>query len=118
MHSNNRIPPDLEPIPNSYNPTQSTAYYFTESGNQLRRMPSYDIEGRGRNNYDERPEVEGPCTKNYPSVLFGGFGYLFLWFCPVHGHAYGCHLIAGGRKEGSIQLCLQIHGESSQTHVL
>ena len=25
-----------------------------------------------------------------------GVGYLFLWFCPVHGHSYGCHLIAGG----------------------
>ena len=58
-------------------------------------MPSYDIESRGRNNYD-RPEAEGPCTKNYPSVSFGGFGYLFLWFCPVYGHAYGYHLIPGG----------------------
>ena len=65
VHSNNRIPPDPEPIPNSYNPGQGTAYYFTESENQLRRMPSYDVEGRGRNNYDDRPEVEGPCTKNY-----------------------------------------------------
>ena len=69
VHSTNMIPPDPEPIPNSYNPAQGTAYYFTESGNQLRRMPSYDIEGRGRNNYDDRPEVECPCTKNYPSVF-------------------------------------------------
>ena len=57
VHSNNRIPADPEPIPNSYNPGQGTAYYFTESGNQLRRMLSYDIESRGRNNYDDRPEV-------------------------------------------------------------
>ena len=41
-------------------------------------MPSYDIEGRGRNNYDDRPEVEGPCTKNYPSVSFGGLDIYFF----------------------------------------
>ena len=35
--------------------------------------------------------------QNYPSVSFEGVGYLFLWFCPVHGHSYGFHLIAGGR---------------------
>ena len=27
--------------------------------------------------------------------LLGGFGYLFLWFCPVHGHSNGFHLIKG-----------------------
>ena len=77
VHSN-RIPPDPEPIPNSYNPSQGTTYYLTESDNQLRRMPSYDIEGRGRNNYDDRAEVEDPCTKNYPSVSFGGLDIYFF----------------------------------------
>ena len=67
------------------------------SGQQLRKMPSYDIDGSTKYNYDDRPQVEDPCTKNYPSVSFGGFGYLFLWFCPVHGHSYGFHLIKGGR---------------------
>ena len=97
MHSRNRNPPDPTPIPNSYKPAEGTAYYFTPSGQQLRKMPSYDIDGNTKYNYDDRPEVEDPCTKNYPSVSFGGFGYLFLWFCPVHGHSYGFHLIAGGR---------------------
>ena len=25
-------------------------------------------------------------------------GYIFLWFCPVHGHCYGFHLISGGEE--------------------
>ena len=31
------------------------------------------------------------CSQKY------GFGYLFLWFCPVHGHGYGFHLVGGGK---------------------
>ena len=58
-------------------------------------MPGYDEVG-GSKNYDDPPEVDPGCTKNYPGVSYGGFGYLFLWFCPIHGHSYGFHLIAGG----------------------
>ena len=29
-------------------------------------------------------------------VSCGGFGHMSLWFCTVHGHSYGFHLIAGG----------------------
>lgn len=46
-------------------------------------------------NYD-LPEVDEACRKMYPKVSFGGFGYMFLWFCPIHGHSYGFHLIEGG----------------------
>ena len=56
----------------------------------------YDIPGNHKGNFDDQPAVDAPCTKNYPGVSFGGYGYLFLWFCPVHGHSYGFHLIAGG----------------------
>ena len=60
-------------------------------------MPTYDIRGKSRNtNYDDDPEVDIACSKKFPSVSFGGFGYLFLWFCPIHGHCYGFHLISGG----------------------
>ena len=86
-------------IPNSYDPCQGVAYYFTESGNQLRKMPVYDIPGNHKGNFDDQPAVEAPCTKNYFGVSFGGYGYLFLWFFPVHGHCYGFHLIAGGGVE-------------------
>ena len=94
-HSRNRPTPPVDEIPNSYDPRKGVAYYFTESGNQLRRMPGYEEVG-GSKNYDDPPEVDPGCTKNYPGVSYGGFGYLFLWFCPIHGHSYGFHLIAGG----------------------
>ena len=90
----NRPTPDVEEIPNSYDPRTGIAYYFTESGNQLRKMPKY--EETGHRNYEDPPEVDPGCTKNFPGVSYGGFGYIFLWLCPIHGHSYGFHLIAGG----------------------
>ena len=96
VHSDNRPVPLINEIPNSYDPHQGVVYYFTESGNQLRKMRVCDIPGNHKGNFDDQPPVDAPCTKNYPGVSFGGYGYLFLWFCPVHGHSYGFHLIAGG----------------------
>ena len=56
--------------------------------------------GRGRRNYDKCPQVDSKCTKNFPTVSFDGYGYLFFFFCPIHGHCYGLHLIWGkGRKD-------------------
>ena len=59
-------------------------------------MLVYDIPGNHRGNFDDAPTVDEPCTKHYPGVSFGGYGYVFLWFCPIHGHSYRFHLIAGG----------------------
>ena len=36
------------------------------------------------------------CRKMFPKMSRSGFGYLFLWFCPIHGHSYGFHVISGG----------------------
>ena len=43
VHVNNRPKPSIRLIPNSYNPSTGTAYYFTQSGEQLREMPKYEI---------------------------------------------------------------------------
>ena len=53
-----------------------------------------------RKNYDDNPLIDGHCNKIFPSVFYGGYGYMFIWFCPIHGHMYGFHLIDGaeGRK--------------------
>ena len=45
VHENNRPPPRIAEIPGSYNPSSGTAYYLTESGNQLCRMPKYEVHG-------------------------------------------------------------------------
>ena len=96
VHRENRPVQPANEIPNSYDPRKGVAYYFTKTGNQIREMPVYDIPGNHRGNFNDTPTVDEPCTKNYPGVSFGGYGYVFLWFCPIHGHSYGFHLIAGG----------------------
>ena len=81
VHQNNHPAPNVACIPNTYNPSTGTAYYFTQSGKQLREMPKYQVcEGDKRHNacYDDRPEVDGPCNKLFPKVSRGGYGYMFL----------------------------------------
>ena len=64
-------------------------------------MPYYELyrctgrDGGRRRNY-ECPQVDQIYTKNFPTVSFGGYGYLFLFFCPIHGNCYGFNLISGG----------------------
>ena len=94
---NNRPAPPVARIPNTYDSSSGSAYYFSEHGEQICKMPEYTVSGRITTaNYDEQPLVDGVCNKKFPRVQIAGFGYLFLWFCPIHGHAYGFHLIQGG----------------------
>ena len=90
VHAGDRPVPPPEPHEGSYNPPSGTAYYFTPHGNQVRDMPSYSIQGK-----DRSKDTPG-CNKDYPQVPYGGFGFMFLFFCPYHGHCYGFHLIDGG----------------------
>ena len=100
VHQNNRPPPPIAEILASYSPLSGTVYYFTESGNQLCQMLKYEVcPGHKEKNalFDDMPKVDDPCNKLFPKVLKAGFGYMFLWFCPIHGHCYGFHLISGGK---------------------
>ena len=108
IHSVNRPAPPAQEIPGTYNPPLGVAYYFSPSGEQVRKMPEYHVGASGKVNHDDIPMVHDPCTKHYPGVSTASFGYMFLWFCPIHGHCYGFHLIAGGggREEGThFHLC-------------
>ena len=98
-HESDPAYPPAEAIPNSYNPEKGIAYYFTPHGSQIRKVPQYNIRGTN-SNYDENPQHD-PCSKLYPSVSKGGYSYMYLWFCPMHGHCYGFHLLPGseGRKD-------------------
>ena len=44
VHQYNHIKPAPEPIEGSYYPPGGTAYYFMESGQQLRKLPKYDCD--------------------------------------------------------------------------
>ena len=94
IHSNNRHQQPQRIIDGSYNPEKGTKYYFTHHGDQIRQQGKYSIDSTN-NSYDDVPSVIEICRKKFPSVSYGGFGYMFLWFCPVHGHCYDFHLISG-----------------------
>lgn len=102
VHSNDGNIVPAQVIGNTYNPESGTAYYFTNHGNKVRQTPSYSLDNRGnRANYDDDPCDEERCRKDYTKVSVGGWCHLFLWFCPVHGHCFGFHIINGaeGRKD-------------------
>ena len=80
-----RIPP-ITVMEGSYNPEKGTCYYFTQHGNQSSKQPKYDINPSNKN-YDNTPRVDDICRKKFPSVSYGGFEYIFIWFCPIHGHS-------------------------------
>ena len=96
--------------PGTYNPGKlGRAYYFSESGEKLRNVRKFSIDGQNRENnqYDDPPADFDKCEKYYSktNVSARGTSSLFLWFCPIHGHCYGFHLTnAEGRKDPSASL--------------
>jgi hypothetical protein len=90
VHSSDKVVGDTEPIPNTYNPAEGTAYYFTEHGNKLRQHGIYDL------HKESTDPIDQGCKKIFPQVSYGGFGYMFLYMCPEHGHGYGFHMVKGG----------------------
>ena len=97
VHSRDKDAPVPVPVPGSFRPSSGVAYNFTPTGEQVRKLPRYQINKETRQNqHDDPPAEEERCRKVYPQVSRGGYSYMFLWFCPVHGHCYGFHLISGG----------------------
>ena len=94
------------PIVDSYNPPKlGRFYYFREDGKQVRKARPFSIDDKGQLEYDDIPR--GPhCRKHYPKFSSKGSTFLFLWFCPLHGHCYGGHIINGakGRKDPHFSL--------------
>ena len=71
VHENNRPSPAVNPVPNSYNPSSGTAYYFTPSGAQLCQLPTYEVctDYKEKNsNFDDISEVDQTCRKMFPRV--------------------------------------------------
>jgi hypothetical protein len=80
-------------IEGTYNPSDGCAFYFHKHGCKVRELPKYEVGDESYTKHD--------CKKLYPKISMGGYGYMFLYFCPEHGHCYGFHLIMSseGRKD-------------------
>ena len=118
IHSVNREPPVTREQPNTYYPPGGAAYYFTPHGNKIRQMPKYSVKGSSKSkNYDDCPPGHEQCRKYYPNVSFGGYSYMFLWFCPIHGHSYGFHLIDSGEGRKDVFSSLYKYIETPPKHI-
>ena len=52
--------PPVTRIPNTYDPSSGSVYYFSEHGEQICKMPEYRVYGSITTaNYDEQPVVDG-----------------------------------------------------------
>ena len=82
VHGNNRPSPAVNPVPNSYNPSSGTAYYFTPSGAQLPQLPKYEVcadEKEKNANFDDFQEVDQACRKMFPRMSRSGFVLPSTW---------------------------------------
>ena len=86
IHYGDLQPTPVEEIEGTHDPRTGTAYYFTASGNQLRKMPQY--EKNLKDNKNREPRRDQDCRKVYPTVSHGGYSYILLWFCPIHSWAF------------------------------
>ena len=90
IHYGDLNPTLVEEMEGTYDPCSGVAYYFTAS---LQKMPQYKKKLKDKRN--KEPLRDHECRKIYPTVSHDGYSYIFLWFCPIHGHSYGFHLIDG-----------------------
>ena len=107
INNNNISPEDIQQLKKYNPPKEGKAYYFNKSGDQLRSPRLFEIDRKKtskRDNFDDDPDKL--CSKSFPMVSKRGTTYLFLWFCPAHGHCYGFHIIPGseGRKDAANSL--------------
>nr|XP_047124683.1 uncharacterized protein LOC124807139 isoform X2 [Hydra vulgaris] len=101
IHFSDVQPNNAEVIEGTYNPPRyGRAYYFEKHGCQIRKMRLFSADKNSNSNlFDDIPSEI--CNKVFPQVSKKGVSFLFLWFCPMHGHCYGFHIIPGseGRKD-------------------
>ena len=122
VHEQNRPAPPAQPIPNTYNPLNACAYYFIESGEQLCKMPTYQVSGdkKGKNtNFADMPEVDPACSKLFPKISRSGFGYYFSGSAQCMGTAMGSILLQGERVgKTPFHLCTSIVHTCQKTIIM
>ena len=101
VHQCNRPAPTVQAKPNTYDPSSGCTYYFTESGEQVCNMPTYNVSGDKKANFDNMPEVDAACSKLFPKISRSGFGIFFSGSAQCIGTAMGFTLLVVER-EGKI----------------
>ena len=90
----------------SYNPPNSCiVYYFNKEGKKIIENRLFSVDDiKNTVTFDDSPS--NICNKHFPQVSKKGSIYFFLWFCPLHGHSYGFHIISGseGHKDALASL--------------
>ena len=104
-----------------YNPPKTgVAYYFTNSGAKIRKARKFSIDGKAMGKDDHSSFAT--CTKYYPKVARKGTTtcatFMFLWFCPNHGHCYGFHIVNGSEGQKDAAYSLYTSTRSSRNLVL
>ena len=102
IHKDDPNPSISDPQAGSYNPpVLGRAYYFRKNGMKVRDVRKFSIDGA-----NQEQNRNSSCSKYYPKVSMPGSTFLSLWFCPLHGHCYGMHIVnkSEGRKDPSHSL--------------
>ena len=73
VHKHSRPAPQVEVIPNTYDPSSGCTFYFTDTGEQVHKMPTYVVPGdrKARNpNFDDMPDVDTACSKLFDLATY------------------------------------------------
>lgn len=103
IYKDDPLPADATPIPSSYNPPKlGRAYYFQKDGLKVREVRKFSVDKGG----EDSGKVT--CSKHCAKVAMPELKFLFLWFCPLHEHCYGFHIVNGSisRKDHTLNRIL------------
>ena len=105
-HQNDPPAPDCSPIWPYNPPKYGRAYYFIKEGGQIRYARKFTIDEQGSKRNHDDASTTSKCSKYYLVIALKGTCFMFLWFCPSHGHCYGFHIVNGseGRKDAANSL--------------
>ena len=106
MYKEKVVPASPAEEDSSYNPPKSCiVYYFNKEGKKIIENRLFSVDDiKNTVTFDDSPS--NICNKHFPQVSKKGSIYFFLWFCPLHGHSYGFHIISGseGHKDALASL--------------
>ena len=74
LHADDEPMPMAQEIPGTYRPETGVAYWFSQSGCQVRMAPNFSAD----KNQPSLDVLDARCTKDFPRVSNGGLSYMFV----------------------------------------